>query len=154
MPAPASALSPTSSGLRKAAVLLILLGEEHSAGILRELNELEVQQVAREIAVIESLTSEQAESALEEFYQLSMGHEFVVRGGLDYAKRMLHKAFGPDAGKKITDRLIMMMGGEYVHLDVLQKADPQQLARFIHHEHPQTIALVLSHLNASSAAGL
>ena len=48
----------------------------------------------------------------------------------------------------------MMMGGEYAHLDALQKADPQQLARFIHNEHPQTIALVLSHLNAASAASL
>jgi flagellar motor switch protein FliG len=150
----ATAVVPAANGLRKAAILLILLGEENSAPILREFTEMEVQQVAREIAHIDNLTSEQAEAALEEFYQMSMGHEFVVRGGLDYAKRMLHKAFGPEAGKKITDRLIMMIGGEYVHLDVLQKADPQQLARFIHNEHPQTIALVLSHLNASSAAGL
>ncbi len=147
-------MTTTAGGLRKAAILLILLGEENSAGILRELSEIEVQQVAREIARVEALTSEQTEGALEEFYQMVMGHDFVVRGGLDYAKRMLLKAFGPDAGKKITDRLVMMMGGEYVHLDVLQKADPQQLARFIHNEHPQTIALVLSHLNSSSAAGL
>ena len=154
MTAAAPDSSATASGLRKAAILLILLGEEHSAGILRELSETEVQRVAREIARVDSLTSEQAESALEEFYQMSMGREFVARGGLDYAKKMLHSAFGPDAGKKITDRLIVMMGGEYVHLDALQKADPQQLARFIHNEHPQTIALVLSHLNAASAAGL
>lgn len=147
-------VSPPLSGMRKAAILLILLGEEHSAGILREMSEIEVQQVAREIARLESLTSEQAESALEEFYQMSMGRDFVVRGGLDYAKKMLNTAFGPDAGKKITDRLVMMLGGEYVHLDVLQKADPQQLARFIHAEHPQTIALVLSHLNSASAASL
>jgi flagellar motor switch protein FliG len=46
------------------------------------------------------------------------------------------------------------MGGEYANLDLLQKVDPQQLAKFIHNEHPQTIALVLSHLNASAAAGL
>jgi flagellar motor switch protein FliG len=150
MPAPAAAFS----GMRKAAVLMILLGDDHSASILRELSEIEVQQVAREIALIETITAEQAEAALQEFYQLSMGHEFLARGGLDYAKKMLLKAFGPDTGKKITDRLIMMLGGEYVHLDVLQKADPQQLARFIHNEHPQTIALVLSHLNATSAAGL
>jgi flagellar motor switch protein FliG len=142
------------SGVRKAAILLILLGEEYSAGILREFTEVEVQQVAREIARVESLSSEQAEAALTEFYQMSMAHDFVVRGGLDYAKKMLNSAFGPEAGKKITDRLIMMIGGEYAHLDVLQKADPQQLARFIHNEHPQTIALVLSHLNASSAASL
>jgi flagellar motor switch protein FliG len=151
--APSTAAAP-ATGMRKAAILLILLGEEHSAAILRQMSEVEVQQVAREIARLESLTSEQAEAALEEFYQMSMGRDFVVRGGIDYAKKMLNAAFGPEAGKKITDRLIAMMGGEYVHLDALQKADPQQLARFIHNEHPQTIALVLSHLNASSAAGL
>jgi flagellar motor switch protein FliG len=152
-----SAATPTRaqmSGMRKAATLLILLGEEHSAGILREFNETEVQDIAREIARIDSLDTEQTESTLEEFYQMVMGHDFVVRGGLDYAKRMLVKAFGPEAGKKISDRLIMLVGGEYVHLDVIQKADPQQLARFIHNEHPQTIALVLSHLNAAAAAGL
>jgi len=144
----------SASGVRKAAILLIVLGEEHSAGILRELNEMDVQRVAREIARVDSFTAEQTEATLEEFYQMTMGHEFVVRGGLDYARRMLHKAFGPDAGKRITDRLIMMIGGEYAHLDALQKADPQQLARFIHNEHPQTIALVLSHLNTASAAAL
>lgn len=153
MTASASA-SFASAGVRKAAILLILLGEEHSAAILRELTEVEVQQVAREIARVDSLTAEQTEATLEEFCQLTMGHDYAVRGGIDYARRMLLKAFGPDNGKKITDRLVMMMGGEYIHLDVLQKADPQQLARFIHTEHPQTIALVLSHLNAASAAGL
>ncbi len=142
------------TGVQKAATLLLLMGEEYSAEVLRQLDELEVQQVAREIARLDALTSEQAEATLEEFYQMSVAHDFVVRGGMDYAKKMLAAAFGPEAGKKITDRLIMMMGGEYVYLDVLQKADPQQLARFIHNEHPQTIALVLSHLNATSAAGL
>jgi flagellar motor switch protein FliG len=141
-------------GIRKAAILLILLGEEASAGVIRSLAESEVQQVSREIARIDSLSSEQAEAILEEFCQMSMGHEFVVRGGLDYAKKMLKSAFGADAGKKIADRLVLMIGGEYEHLDVLQNADPQQLARFIHNEHPQTIALVLSHLNAPAAASL
>ncbi len=152
---PALAASPGEmTGIRKAATLLLLLGDDLSASILRELSEAEVQLVAREITRIDSLTSDQAEAALEEFYQMSMAHDFAVRGGIDYAKKMLTTAFGPEAGKKIVDRLIMMMGGEYVHLDVLQKADPQQLARFIHNEHPQTIALVLSHLNATSAASL
>ena len=148
--APAAPLT----GIQKAATLLLLMGEDASADVLRQLDELEVQQVAREIARLDALTAEQAEATLEEFYQMSVAHDFVVRGGMDYAKKMLSAAFGPEAGKKITDRLIMMMGGEYVYLDVLQKADPQQLARFIHNEHPQTIALVLSHLNATSAAGL
>jgi flagellar motor switch protein FliG len=154
MTASAAPARPELSGIQKAATLLLLMGHEVSAVILREFNEIEVQQLAREITRIDALSSEQAEAALEEFYQMSMAHEFVVRGGLDYAKKMLTSAFGPEAGKKISDRLVMMMGGEYAHLDILQKADPQQLARFIHNEHPQTIALVLSHLNSTSAAGL
>src|ERR1700689_4951959 len=67
---------------------------------------------------------------------------------------MLNQAFGPEIAKKLFDRVSKSVGGEYASLDILQKVDPQQLAKFIHHEHPQTIALVLSHLNASQAAAL
>src|SRR6185437_6604766 len=67
---------------------------------------------------------------------------------------MLVSAFGPDASKRLIDRLSKQMGTDYGSLDVLQKTDPQQLAKFIHNEHPQTNALVLSHLNASQAAAL
>ena len=57
---------------------------------------------------------------------------------------MLISAFGPEAGKKILDRLVKLLGHETASFDALQKADPQQLAKFIHSEHPQTIALILS----------
>jgi flagellar motor switch protein FliG len=63
-------------------------------------------------------------------------------------------AFPADTAKKLLDRLTKTLGTDVVSLDVLQKADPQQLAKFIHSEHPQTIALVLSHLNPSQAAAL
>ena len=68
--------------------------------------------------------------------------------------RMLISAFGPDRRKKMLDRLMKALGSEAANFDALQKADPQQLAKFIHSEHPQTIALILSHLNPSQAAGL
>ncbi len=142
------------TGLRKAAMMLILLGDKASAEIIKQLSEDEVQLVSREIARLESIQADQAESLLEEFYQMNMAHDFVVRGGLDYAKKMLYQAFGPEVAKKLVDRLTKAMGGEFASLDVLQKVDPQQLAKFIHNEHPQTIALVLSHLNASQAAAL
>ncbi|HYA18900.1 MAG TPA: flagellar motor switch protein FliG [Bryobacteraceae bacterium] len=142
------------SGLRKAAMLLILLGDKTSADIIKNFDEEEVQTVSREIARLDAISSEHAETILEEFYQMNMAHDFVVRGGIDYAKKMLMQAFGPEVSKKLIDRLSRAMGGEYASLDLLQKVDPQQLARFIHNEHPQTIALVLSHLNASQAAAL
>jgi flagellar motor switch protein FliG len=142
------------TGIRKAAILLVLLGDKSSAEIIKLLSEDEVQLVSREIARLESISSDNAEVLLEEFYQMNMAHDFVVRGGLDYAKKMLNQAFGPEAAKRLIDRLSKSVGGEYASLDVLQKVDPQQLAKFIHNEHPQTIALVLSHLNASQAAAL
>lgn len=142
------------SGIRKAAMLLILVGDKSSAEIVKLLSDDEVQMVSREIARLEAISSENAESLLEEFYQMNLAHDFVVRGGMDYAKKMLHQAFGPEMAKKLIDRLTKAMGGEFASLDVLQKVDPQQLAKFIHNEHPQTIALVLSHLNASQAAAL
>jgi flagellar motor switch protein FliG len=152
--ATATAVTPPLTGARKAAILLILLGEEHSAGILRQLGEFEVQQAAREMSRLESLTPEQTEATLEEFYQLVLGHEMAMRGGPDYTRRILNKAFGPEGAKKINDRLHAMGSIESTELDALQRADPQQLARFLHNEHPQTIALVLSHLSTPSAATL
>jgi flagellar motor switch protein FliG len=142
------------TGIRKAAMLMVLLGDKSSAEIVKQLSEDEVQLVSREIARLDAISSDNAEILLEEFYQMNMAHDFVVRGGLDYAKKMLNQAFGPEAAKRLIDRLSKSVGGEYASLDVLQKVDPQQLAKFIHNEHPQTIALVLSHLNASQAAAL
>jgi flagellar motor switch protein FliG len=141
-------------GIRKAAMLLVLLGDKIGAEMVKQLSEEEVQQVSREVARLEAISSEQAEALLEEFYQMNMAHDFVVRGGLEYAKKMLISAFGPEVAKKLIDRLSKSVGGDYENLDILQKSDPQQLAKFIHNEHPQTIALVLSHLGASQAAAL
>jgi flagellar motor switch protein FliG len=155
MIANAAAKSPDAmSGVRKAAMLLILLGEKVSAELVKQFSEEEVQLVSREVARLESITAEQAETLLEEFYQMNMAHDFVLRGGLDYAKKMLNSAFGPEVAKKLIDRLSKALGSDFPNIDILQKVDPQQLAKFIHNEHPQTIALVLSHLGASQAAAL
>src|SRR5579884_3361293 len=141
-------------GIRKAAILLITLGEQTSAEILKQMDDEEVQAIGREVARVSSITGEQAESLLEEFYQMTIAHDYVLKGGIDYARKILFNAFGPEHAKKMLDRLVKTLGSEMASFDALQKADPQQLAKFIHNEHPQTIALVLSHLNASQAAGL
>ena len=142
------------TGVRKAAMLLILVGDKNSAELIKNLSDDEVQNVTREIANLESISSEEAETILGEFYQMTVARDFVVRGGLEFAKKMLIQAFGPEAAKKLIERLTKSVGSDFASLDALQKVDPQQLAKFIHNEHPQTIALVLSHLNASQAAAL
>ncbi|HTS64139.1 MAG TPA: flagellar motor switch protein FliG [Verrucomicrobiae bacterium] len=140
--------------LRKAAMLLIVLGEQTSSQLLPQLSEEEVQKVSREVAKITSITAEQAEMVLEEFHQIATAGDYVARGGFEYARKLLLRAFDPDHAKRLLDRLTKALGADATSFDAIQKADPQQLAKFIHNEHPQTIALVLSHLNYSQAAAL
>ncbi len=144
----------TMTGIHKAAILLVILGEGASSEIFKQMDEDEIQEIGREVARITSITSEQADLVLEEFYNMAVAHDYVLKGGIDYARKVLISAFGPEQAKKMLDRLIKALGSESASFDTLQKADPQQLAKFIHNEHPQTIALVLSHLNPSQAAGL
>jgi flagellar motor switch protein FliG len=142
------------SGVRKAAILLVTLGEQVSGEIFKQFDEEEVQLVSREVARINSISSENAETVLDEFYQMSLAHDYVLKGGIDYAKKILVNAFGPESAQRLLDRLVKALGNDLASFDALQKADPQQLAKFIHNEHPQTIALILSHLNSSQAAAL
>jgi flagellar motor switch protein FliG len=113
-----------------------------------------VEELGREVARISVIAAEQSEAVLEEFYEKAVARDYVVKGGIEYARKILISAFGPEQAKKMLDRLMKSLGADGANFDALQKADPQQLAKFIHSEHPQTIALVLSHLNSSQAAGL
>src|SRR5579862_2724133 len=142
------------SGVRKAAILMVMIGDEASSSILRELDPEEVEEISREIARVQSLTPEEAEGVLEQFYQMTVAHDYVIRGGVDYARKVLVTAFGSEQAQRMLDRLMKTLGNESLSFDALQKTDPQQLSKFIHAEHPQTIALILSHLNPSQGAGL
>jgi flagellar motor switch protein FliG len=145
---------PKIPGSQKAAVLMVTLGDQLSAEILKHLDEDEVATIGKEVARISAITSEDAEQTLEEFYQLLVAQDYVLKGGLEYARRMLNNAFGLENARKILDRLVKQLGSEAASFDALQKAEPQQLAKFVHSEHPQTIALILSHLSSSQAAAL
>jgi flagellar motor switch protein FliG len=142
------------TSLRKAAMLLIVLGEQSSAELLQQLSEEDVQKVSREVAKITAISAEQAETLLNEFHHMAAAGDYVARGGIDYARKLLMRAFNPDTAKRLLERLTKTLGADAASFDAIQKADPQQLAKFIHNEHPQTIALVLSHLNSSQAAAL
>ena len=135
-------------------MLMVLIGEDSGAELLKVLSEDEVQLITREIARVSQITSEEADAVLDEFHQMAMTRDFIVKGGLDYAKKMIHNAFGTEASKKLVDRVVKALGHDVASFDTLHKADPQQLAKFIDNEHPQTIALILSHLSTAQAAAL
>ena len=141
------------SGSKKAAIIMILLGDEASSGVFRYLDEDEIQEIAKEISRLGDVTPEVADNVLEDFYRLSMAQAFLARGGPDYAKKLLNKAFGAEASKLI-EVLNASLQNAMAGLDHLQKADPVQLSRFMQSEQPQTIALVLAHLSNTQASAL
>lgn len=142
------------SGLKKAAVAIVTLGDDVAAKVLPHLTEDEVEKVTKEVSKLTAVTPENAERVLEELHNLQLAQQHLSSGGLEYAKRLLNSAFGPERSRSIVERLVRSLGAEIPTFDSLQKADPQQVAKFIQSEHPQTIALVLSHLNSSSAAAM
>ncbi|MGP8245359.1 MAG: flagellar motor switch protein FliG [Bryobacteraceae bacterium] len=142
------------SSLRKAAMLMIVLGEQASAAIFPQLSDDDLQKLTKEIAKVTAISAENAETVLNEFHHLSTAGDYVARGGLEVARKLLSNAFTPDIAKRMMERLTKALGAEAVSFDAITKTDPQQLAKFIHSEHPQTIALVLSHLNVPQAAAL
>ena len=135
------------SGLRKAAIAIVTLGDDVAADVFRFLTEDEVQLVGREVSKLNKVTPEQAENTLQEFHEMSMAQDYLMSGGIEYAKRVMNSAFGPDRARLIIERVVRSLGEEIPTFDTLQKADPLQVAKFIEGESPQTIALVLSHLN-------
>jgi flagellar motor switch protein FliG len=147
--APSSALS----GTRKAAILVMALGEEASSLMFQHLQEEEIEKIAKEIATLGPVSSETGEKVLEEFHQLTDAANYVTHGGVDYARRLLQRSFSKEDASRILDRVVRSFKTS-AGFATLEKTDPQQLSKFILAEHPQTIALILAHLNSTNAAQL
>jgi len=142
------------SGLRKAAILMVLLGDEVAVQIYKNLNAEEVRKLTQEISAVETVTPEEALQVLEEYRRLTLTQEYVSQGGPDYANHLLSKAFGDDRAKGLRDQVVQAQQPGEDNLDSLQKADPEQLVKFLEGEHPQTIALVVAHLGVESASAV
>jgi flagellar motor switch protein FliG len=141
-------------GIRKAAILMVLLGDEASASLFRFLQEDEVQEITKEISRLGRIEPQAADSVLDDYYKMTLARSYLMQGGSDYARKLLVKAFGPDSSRRLLDRVTLALQSGTIGFDSLQKADPAQLSKFIQNEHPQTIALVLAHLNTNQAAAL
>jgi len=144
--------SGSLTGLRKAAVLLVAVGEELAGEILRALPEVDVQRLTEELADLRGISPELSAEILEEFWEMLETQGFVMHGGLDYASRLLMETFG----KERADDLLMLVRRSQEaaqgNLAKLQRTDPSQLGKLLDSEHPQTIALVLAHLDPKRAS--
>ncbi|WP_419806618.1 flagellar motor switch protein FliG [Terriglobus sp.] len=145
---PVSAAAATSQrGPRKAAILLMALGETDAKPILRSLQAAELQKVTEEIATIRDVTPEEKAAVLLSFYQLQQAQEFVLHGGPEHAQRLLTEAVGRQRAEDLLREVHGATATVQADLAELQKMDPAHLSKFLEGEHPQTVALVLAHLN-------
>ncbi len=144
--------SATLSGLRKAAVLLVAVGEDLAKEVLRALPETDVQRLTEELADLRGVTPELSLEILEEFWELLETQNFMIHGGLDYARRLLVETFGPERAEDLLLLVRRSQEAAQGNLAQLQRTDPQQLGKLLDAEHPQTIALVLAHLDPKRAS--
>src|SRR5512140_3563638 len=93
-------------GLRKAAILMVSLGDDASSALMRELDEEEIQLISQHIARVQSVTKAETEKVLDEFHQMTIARNYVVRGGIEYARKVLMNALGPDQARKMLDKLM------------------------------------------------
>lgn len=142
------------AGVRKAAILLVILGEDAASDIYRHLPPTDIERISQEIANLGSVDAETVLAVLEEFERLVLTGDYLAQGGKEYAQKLLVKAFGEEGAQELLRQVSLSAEMNASQLGSLQKADPQQLAKFIEGEHPQTIALILAHLDAKQASTL
>ncbi len=135
---------------QKAAVLVIALGPEVAAQVLRHLRDEEVERLTLELANVRAVTPEQKAEVLEEFHHLCQAKGYIQQGGIQFARELLQKALGGQKAQEIINRLTSSL--QVRPFEFLRRADPSQLLNFIQNEHPQTIALILAYLYPPQAA--
>lgn len=140
------------SGRTKAAMMMISLGPDISAQLMKHFNEEEVEQLTLEIANVRTIKGEQLEEVMEEFSSLYMAQQYIAQGGIDYAKQVLEKALGQETAVNIITRLSSNL--QIRPFDFVRKTEPSQILNFIQGEHPQTIALIMSYLDPQQAAAI
>ena len=138
------------TGVQKAAVLLIALGPEKASEVFKHLKEDEIEMLTLEIANIRSVSPQVKEDVVDEFYEICLAQQYILEGGIGYAKDLLEKALGAAKANEVIGKLTASL--QVRPFEFVRKTDASQLLNFIQEEHPQTIALILSYLSASQAA--
>ncbi len=138
------------SGRQKAAILIVSLGSEASAKIMRHLEPEILEEVTFEIASLGSIPPDLKQKVIDEFFQMLQAQDFISFGGVEYARETLNKAVGAERATEILSKLEDAI--KETPFEFVRKVDPNQVLNFIQDEHPQTIALVLAHLTPSVSA--
>jgi flagellar motor switch protein FliG len=138
------------TGRQKSAILLISLKVDDAVQVFQQLEQQEIEKLSLEIASTQNIHSKVITRVYEEFYQMTLAQDYISQGGLEYARTVLEGALGLNKASEIIERIRASM--QVKGFSTLKKADSQQLVSFLQKEHPQTIALILSHLMPDQTA--
>ncbi len=142
------------SGPQKAAILITVLDDDAASAICRHLPESDLQRVAREISRLGRIPPEISQKVLIEYHAMVGSRDLLSEGGREATHRLLTRALGESGAKSMLHQLMRVDELDAGRAGSLQKADPKQLARLLEAEHPQTVALVLGHLEPRQASAV
>jgi flagellar motor switch protein FliG len=146
---------PVSAGLpgiRKAAILMVAVGDEIGKKIIQNLPENDVQRITEELADLKNISPELSFEIVKEFHEMLETQQYMMHGGIEYATKLLVESFGKQRAEDLLALVKRAQEASHGNLAMLQKVDPLQLGKFLDGEHPQTVALVLAHLDPKRAS--
>jgi flagellar motor switch protein FliG len=138
------------AGLEDAAILLMSLGEEEAAEVLRHLAPKEVQSLGETIAKMRSVPREKVDGVLQKFSSLAAAQSTLVPNTDEYVRSVLKKALGDDRANLLIDRILQ--GNDIAGIDSLKWMDAASVAELLRNEHPQIAAAILVHLDQDQAS--
>src|SRR4030067_1027852 len=139
-----------NNGYEEAAILLLTLGEDVASEVMKNLDAKEVRLIGSYLSKASKIESEKVKTVVKEFYDIAKSPDSFIFGGEDYVRAVLTKAMGSEKAGKVMENLAI--GSEDKGLEALKWIDPRGIANLIKGEHPQTIALILAHLDADHAS--
>jgi flagellar motor switch protein FliG len=140
------------SGVRKAAILMIAVGDELGKKIIQNLPEPDVQRVTEQLAELKNIPPSLSFEVVEEFYEMLETQQYMMHGGIEYATHLLVESFGKQRAEDLLALVKRAQEASQGNLSMLQRVDPSQLGKFLDGEHAQTVALVLAHLDPRRAS--
>jgi len=138
------------TGKTKAAILLACLGPKSASKVLGAMSDEEIEQLTLDLSSLGTIDADLRVAVLDEFYKMAVAKRYVAQGGVEFARDLLEQALGSDRALEVLNKLQSSL--QEVPFEFLKRADASQICSFIQDEHPQTIALILAHLNSSVSA--
>ncbi|MBO5266405.1 MAG: flagellar motor switch protein FliG [Ruminiclostridium sp.] len=146
-PNPASATT-----MQKAAMVISALGTENASQVFKYFTDDEIEKMTLEVAKMDYWPMEVVDEVLNDFYEICLTQKVISEGGIEYAREILEKAFGPQQASALFDKITKQLKTKAFAF--VRRADYKNLLAIVQNEHPQTIALILSYARSDQASAI